>query len=207
MQTKIEEFSIFSGKLKFTGTVPADAETWDEFAGEVGDCLETAKQQHTPRGFYGPCRSAVVAALEKAGHKRKVTGTKKNAKGDADVDVLETPDVFVQRLLAENAISEDAFVALGLDAVSTVSYAETLKGSTRTGGGRLSNAVLNKADEYISWWQAGQKPDGTPTSVEKSLAIMQKWLPTASLTDPYDREEVAKLLRDVEQARAREAMA
>lgn len=187
MNTTKKAFEI-SG-ITFNEDVPASAEAWDEAIGSAGHCVSSAIENHAWRGFAAPVRAAIVKALEEAGHKRKATGTK------AGKDVLETPDTFIKRLLADKSLTKAEYNSLGQAAVQSkgITFMGTL---SNTGRSDIGQKWLDSAQELQGYWEAGVGPTGDPSSVEGTLAKLRSVLPDAELTNESTTEQIAYVLRD-----------
>lgn len=171
--------------LNFTTQVPATATRYDELT-SPGACVISAVQSDIYRGYATALRNALVKLI---GDKNPESPRKEVSKTAAGKAVLETPDDYIKRLLAEGV----------LDAASAQGYADTvekalpfvtwLASAGGGGGGRIGQEWLDAAEVIMGKWAAG-----TSTS-EKFLAGVQSLVPTATLSDEPTQEEVAALVR------------
>lgn len=202
MQTVNKTWNIFKGAVSFNSPVPATLDAYNEAANDANAALEDAISQHGMHVFLGKARSALVAAVEKLAESQtelvRNDTDKKDVKGKA---AKENEDTYIQRLLASGAITKADLNALASDALAEVTFIKTL-GSSGTTRAALGQSWLEEADRYIAAWEAKVNPDsGAPASAELTLSKMRQIWPGADLSDPTNREEVARLLRDFDKKR------
>ncbi len=151
--------------------VPLDAATYDQYAGRVGACVDTALGYQIPRSWHSKVRAGVVAELKKLGHEPLET---------------ETQDKFVSRLRDENKISADDFAALVVRVADSIDALGCLAGTERAS---IGAQWLDKAQAAQQLWESGTK------SFADSLAKWQKADASINVADPSDTEAVARALR------------
>lgn len=169
MNTTQKSYTILGATVN--ATVPLDAASYDEAAGQLGACVTTALGYQMPRTFHSKVRSGIIAALESRGHAQ--------TEG-------ETQEKFVNRVLDGGAISRDEYQTIATTVAAGVDSLACLAGAERAS---IGEEWLNKAREAQAAWNNG-------TAVfANSLARWQAADSTINVNDQNDTEQVARALR------------
>lgn len=152
-------------------TVPLDAASYDEAAGQLGACVTTALGYQMPRTFHSKVRAGIIAALE--------------ARGQAQADG-ETQEKFVNRVLDSGAVSRDEYQSIAVTVAAGIDSLACLAGAERAS---IGEEWLTKAREAQSAWNDGR------AVFANSLARWQAADPTINVNDQNDTEQVARALR------------
>lgn len=164
IKTVPQDFTILG--ITITAAVPATSADWDAIQGE-GACVSAAIENHGYRGYASPVRSAIIKALDTAGHKKE--------EGEKDA-------AFVKRLTDEGVDVE----SIAGPAARAVVFTETLTGTSRA---EVGKEYLEQAAGVMAKWEAGT------SSPESFLAAVRKLVPGATLSDSTDLVAVARVVR------------
>lgn len=164
VKTVGQSFNILG--LAILAQVPATSADWDAIQGE-GSCVQGAISEHGYRGYASPVRTAIIKALEEAGHKKE--------EGEKDA-------AFIKRL---NDSGVDVEGIAG-PAARAVEFTSTMTGASRADVGK---DYLEQAQGVLAKWEAGT------STVEAFVTKMRSLVPSATVTDPTDVVAVARIIR------------
>ena len=171
IKTIAQEFTILG--VTTTPQVPATANDWDAVKGD-GSCVREAVSNHGYRGYASPVRTAILKALEAAGHVA--------SEGEKDA-------AFIERLKSEGVDIESIASA----AANAVDFVETMRGSSRADVGK---DYIEQAQSVIAKIESGK------TTLDNFLAKMRTLVPGAAVSDASDVTAIARVIRSFRKKQA-----
>lgn len=171
IKTIAQEFTILG--VTVVAQVPATATDWDVIKGD-GSCVREAVSNHGYRGYASPVRTAILKALESAGHVAE--------EGEKDA-------AFIERLKTDGVDVET--IASG--AANAVDFVETMKGGNRADVGK---DYIEQAQSVIAKIESGK------TTLDTFLAKMRTLVPGAAVSDASDVTAIARVIRSFRKKQA-----